>query len=83
MAVYVDHARLPFGRMLMSHLVADSREELFQMVDRIGVARRWLQAEGTPREHFDICESKRTVAIEYGAIPVTARELVEVRKGKS
>ena len=71
MAVYVDHARLPFGRMLMSHLMADSQKELYEMVDRIGVPRRWIQHAGTSKEHFDICEGKRALAIEHGAKPLS------------
>lgn len=80
MAVYVDHVRLPFGRMLMSHLMADTPEELLEMVDKIGVARRWIQKPGTRYEHFDICESKRALAIRKGAKAVTARDLVMIRR---
>jgi hypothetical protein len=39
------------------------------MADKIGVARRWLQKP--PRaswEHFDICQTKRALAIAAGAI---------------
>lgn len=82
MAVYVDHVRLPFGRMLMSHLMADTPEELLEMVDQIGVARRWIQKEGTRFEHFDICESKRALAIRKGAKAVSARDLVMIRRRK-
>ena len=79
MAVYVDDMyRYPmgaFGRMKMSHLVADNSEELLAMVDRIGVSRHWIQDAGTSREHFDICVSKRRAAIAAGAVPVTMRDL--------
>lgn len=43
MTVYVDDAHIPFGRMKMSHLWADTLDELFDMVDRIEVQRKWLQ----------------------------------------
>lgn len=43
MTVYVDDVRHPFRRMVMSHMWADSLDELLAMADRIGVARRWLQ----------------------------------------
>lgn len=79
MSVYVDDMyKYPigqFGRMKMSHLVADTTEELLAMADRIGVARRWIQHAGTDREHFDIALSKRTLAVAAGAIEVGMREL--------
>lgn len=64
-----------FGRMKMSHMVADTTEELLEMADKIGVKRKWIQQPGTPREHFDICRSKRTKAIEFGAKVITWRQL--------
>jgi len=73
MPVYVDDMwRYPmgrFGRMKMSHMVADSREELLAMADRIGLARRWLQhaGEGRSREHFDVSLSLRARAVGAGA----------------
>lgn len=47
MSVYVDdmykYAMGRFRGMKMSHLVADSREELLAMCDKIGVQRKWIQ----------------------------------------
>lgn len=78
MAVYVDDAKNKFGGMLMSHLWADTDEELLAMVDKIGVQRKWIQ--GHPKlsfgkhksaswVHFDIAQSKRALAIVAGAVP--------------
>lgn len=75
MAVYVDDMRAPFGRMKMCHMIADSTDELLAMADRIGVARKWIQNPGTPREHFDIAMSKRALAVQAGAVEVDRREL--------
>lgn len=79
MSVYVDdmykHEIGEFRNMKMSHMVADSTEELLAMADKIGVARRWIQYPGTNREHFDICVSKRAKAVAAGAVEVTMREL--------
>lgn len=58
--VYVDDGKEPYRGMLMSHLCADSTEELLAMADRIGIPRKWIQCSGTYREHFDVCQSKRT-----------------------
>lgn len=75
MAVYVDSANLPYGRMSMCHMIADSHEELMCMADSIGVNRRWIQGKGTYREHFDICKSKRVLAVKAGAVEITQLEL--------
>lgn len=77
MAVYVDNARHPYGQMIMCHMAADSTEELLAMADKIGVARKWLQKEGTWQEHFDICLSKRKSAVQLGAEEITAKQLVK------
>lgn len=86
MSVYVDDMYLypmgQFGRMKMSHLMADTSEELLAMADTIGVARRWLQHPGTPGEHFDIAMTKREAAIRAGAIAVTITELAAWRTAK-
>lgn len=76
MSVYVDDPVYKFGRMKMCHMVADSHEELVAMADKIGVSRRWIQSEGTRREHFDVCMSKRLEAVKAGAWQVPASELV-------
>ena len=68
MAVYIDNMNAPFGRMIMCHMVADTKEELLEMVDKIGVARKWIQDEGTYSEHFDVCLSAKKKAIAFGAI---------------
>lgn len=83
MSAYVDNAAIAFGRMKMSHLIADTRDELFAVVDAIGVDRKWLQHRDRPDEHFDICASKRAQAIALGlAKEVDGRELVGVIRAK-
>ena len=81
--LYVDHHRAPFGRMKMSHLMADTKEELLRAAGALGLERRWLQNEDQPTEHFDVSESKRKLAMDrLGALPVTSRQLVEVVRRK-
>lgn len=82
MSVYVDEARHPFGRMLMCHMLADTREELLAMADSIGVERRHIQKEGTHQEHFDISKSKRALAVQHGALEVDYRGLAAVMTRK-
>lgn len=77
MTVYVDNARLSFGRMKMAHLLSTDLEELHQMADKIGVARKWFQSKAsTP--HYDICLSKRKLALELGAVEADRHKVVEI-----
>lgn len=76
--VYIDNFNAPFGRMKMCHMVADTTDELLKMVDSIGVQRKWIQYPGTYNEHFDICISKKKIAIEkFGAKEITSRQYAE------
>ncbi len=77
MSVYVDPPIWRFRNMLMCHMTADTHNELVAMADAIGVSRKWIQYPGTWREHFDICKSKRELAIRHGAIELTTRESAE------
>lgn len=76
MTVYVDDMRAPFGRMIMCHMIADTREELDAMADRVGVARKWIQKAGTWKEHYDVSLGARAKAVAAGAVEVTQIELV-------
>ena len=80
MTVYVDDMHLyamgEYGRMKMSHMMADTRAELLEMADHIGVPRRWLQKVDMWDEHFDVSKSKRASAIRAGANEVSMREIV-------
>ena len=75
MTVFVDDMRAKYGRMVMSHMMADSEAELHAMADRIGIARRWYQGD-----HYDICQDKRRLAVSFGAVEITQREMVRVRR---
>ena len=75
MSVYVDDQRNDFGRLRMCHMIADTTYELLKMVDAIGIDRKWIQKPCTYKEHFDICISKRKLAVLAGAVELTANEL--------
>ena len=81
MTVYVDdmylHPMGRFGRMKMSHMVADTEAELLDMAARIGLDARWLQHPGEGRgiTHFDVSISMRAAAIAAGAVEMTLRDL--------
>lgn len=75
MTVYVDDPVWKLGRMKMCHMLADSTEDLLAMADAIGVERVYIQHPGTTFEHFDICKSKRSLAVAAGAVEVSARHM--------
>lgn len=54
------------------HLTADSVEELHEFALRLGLRRDWFQPKSTP--HYDLTESRRTKALELGAVFVPAKE---------
>jgi Protein of unknown function (DUF4031) len=74
MTVYVDDMyKYPmgqFGRMKMSHMIADTEEELHTMADKIGLNRRWYQGD-----HYDVAMITRTKAVAFGAVEITIHQL--------
>lgn len=76
MSVYVDYSEHNYGRMIMCHMIADTPDELRNMARYIGVQQRWFQDKAsTP--HFDICKSKRALAISAGAIQLDRHQFVD------
>ncbi|AAQ54981.1 hypothetical protein Bcep22_gp48 [Burkholderia phage Bcep22] len=78
MTIYVDDMHQfemgRYGRMKMSHMIADTTEELIALARAIGVRPKWIQHRGEPGEHFDIAKGKRELAIAAGAVPITLRQ---------
>lgn len=79
MSVYVDNYCAAYRGMKMSHLAADSLDELHEMAERLGLRREWFQDKNLP--HYDVCKSKRALAIKLGAKEVSSRKIVEVARG--
>jgi len=74
--IYVDDVKkYPSGNW--SHMMTDGDlSELHEMAAKIGLQRRWFQNK--PRHpHYDVRPSKRTLAIENGAIAVSSSELIK------
>lgn len=80
--VYVDdlykYSIGKYGRMKMSHLVADTSEELFEMVDKIGLDRKHIQFQGEWKEHFDVSMKFRAKAVKAGAKEISWRESTKI-----
>jgi hypothetical protein len=82
MTVYVDDARLPYRSYRMSHMQADTLDELHAMADAIGLRREWFQPGSRPEAaHYDVSDAKRRQAFALGAIPETVLEGAERRRG--
>lgn len=73
MTVYVDDMyKLTmgrFGRMKMSHMIADTDDELHAFAERLGLKRQWFQGN-----HYDVSLSVRRQAVELGAVEITIRQ---------
>ncbi len=74
MTVYVDDMRSKYRRLILSHMMADSNDELYAMAQTIGIQLKHHQGD-----HFDICQVKRALAIKSGAVEVTQRQLAAMR----
>lgn len=79
MSLYVDHARIQYRGMRMSHMLADTPAELQEAERALGIPVGSIQYQDTPKEHLDISESKRDQAIhDMGAIEVSSKTLVRM-----
>jgi uncharacterized protein DUF4031 len=87
-AVYVDAVRSYPGAGLrfteFCHLLADSRAELHEFADRLGIPRRFFQ-DHPWRWHHDLPAHLRPRALELGAQELTMHEvgaLLRARKDR-
>jgi hypothetical protein len=77
LAVYIDPLTA-YGhkRKRYSHMVADSEEELHAFAERMKLGRHWFHNS----DHYDVSEDFYERAIAMGAILVTTRALVALKK---
>lgn len=64
----------------MSHMAADTLEELHQMAANIGVSKKHFQNKQS-KPHYDICKQSKQKAIELGAKEVNDREIIRLYRG--
>ena len=83
-SVYVD--RFPpvrkYGVTFVAHMIADTHDELESMARALRLSRSWIQKPGTYAEHYDLNEYKRSMAVRFGAIEVTKREIGRIELAK-
>jgi len=73
--VYVGKNEYKYRRMIMSHMAADTLEELHEMAKTIGVTKKHFQNKvGKP--HYDICKEMKDKAIKAGTTEVRDREII-------
>jgi Protein of unknown function (DUF4031) len=79
-SVYVDQVRAWGGSKSFRwkescHMYADSLAELHGMALLIGMKREWFQER--PRlPHYDLTPARRMLALKYGAVEHSARQMV-------
>lgn len=83
-AVYIDDSRIRWRGREWSHLIADTTEELHAFAGRLGLERAWCHRRPARpwKDHYDIPEAKRQVAMRRGARPITCREAAEMLRAK-
>lgn len=88
--IVIDEAR-PYvfcGRRIVSaHMMStltgeEGTRELLAFGERIGQRAVWLQHRGQAEEHFDVFGSRYRLALDAGAVQITAREMVKLRRWK-
>lgn len=81
MSVYVDPllehgGSSTFPWKVSCHMYADTEKELHKMADKIGMKRSWYQ-DNEKLKHYDLVASKRLLAVRYGAVEHSCRQMVE------
>ena len=80
--IYVDAAQIPYGRMKMAHMLADSTEELEAIARKIGLDPKHIEYRGLPNEHVNVSQAYRTKAIKAGAQEISSKGLVRIIRRK-
>lgn len=83
MSVYVDELKPVLTGPLKKygescHLWAESGIELDAMAVKLGLNNGWKH-----HDHYDLTRNRRRLAVKEGAIQVTSRELVKLRRKRA
>lgn len=62
----------------MCHMFADTEEELHFMANKLGLKKKWFQISNSGVPHYDICQSKRKIAINFGAIEINREQVLKI-----
>lgn len=82
MTVYVDtmktpykQPRYPFRKLVLSHMIADTEQELYAMAEKIDL--NWNHVHRGSTLHFDVSQSKKKLAIQHGAVELNRRDFIK------
>jgi hypothetical protein len=75
--VYVDDAGILWRGKKRYHMTADTMEELHRAAAEAGINRGWFH-RGAAHPHYDVTDDQRDVAVSFGALEVSQRELVRI-----
>lgn len=81
MSVYIDNEMscLPKGRYrwnTVTHLFADTLDELHAFAAKIGMRREWFQHKPGGLPHYDLNDTRRQMAFSHGAILLMDRRVI-------
>lgn len=88
MTVYIDNARIRWNpphmkhrTWFMSHMFADTDEELHAFAAKLGLQRSWHQCPPKASwSHYDVTDTVRKRAVALGATTITYRQLPAMLK---
>jgi hypothetical protein len=70
------------AEMKMYHMASPDVEELHKMADKIGIPRKWFQEHNKGTDfydpHYDVAKGKKAIAISFGAVEISDRDLVKI-----
>jgi hypothetical protein len=75
--VFVGERKYKYRNMYMSHMIADSLEELHNMGNLLNIDKKHFQNK-KHKPHYDICQSKKQKAIKNGVLLINDREIIKI-----
>lgn len=75
-AVYIGTLEFEYKGMLMSHMGSPNLEALHRIAVKLGI-RKWFHDDDKHlHPHYDVCKSKKQLAIKLGVIEIDDKELI-------
>ncbi len=74
LTIYIDHPKIRDGRPT-AHLMADSREELHEFAEMLGIKRCWYDGN-RKHPHYDV-HGLALASILEGFTPISSKEMLK------